>query len=150
MAGDRLVERRVVDPARQVDHLCAGLERGDRDVGEVGLDRHQQAVGDERVEHRQQRGELAVDVDEVGVGAGRLGADVDHHGALDRHPPGAVQRGGDVVGDALAVRRVARQVDHAELVGPVVEGPARQLEGADGMVDRVSGGLPRGGAGRRG
>ncbi len=145
MTGDRFVERRVVDAPGEVDHAGAGFERRHRHVGEVRLDRGEDAIVDQRPDHRQQRGELRVGVEDLGVGTGRLGSDVDHRRALDRHSACPVERRVDVVGDAFAIRRLERQVDHAELIRAIIEDPpvVGELDGAHRMFECGSVLLPQ-------
>lgn len=146
MTSDRFVERWIVDAPGQVDDIGAGLERGDRDLGVVRLRRDQDPLGGHCPDDRQEGGQLAIDADLLGVLAGGLCAHIDHRSPFDGHPAGAIESGLGVVGDALAVGGLAREVDHAELIGPVIEhaADARELEATDRMGEGIAVFVPQG------
>ncbi len=112
MLGDRGEHLVLVLAAGQVDHPGAGVEHRPDHRRPVGLDRHDRVPG-QLLDDRQQLLELLVGADPVGGVAAGLGAEVDDPRALlDLHPALADGRLGRP-GDALAVGRVAGEVDDA-------------------------------------
>jgi hypothetical protein len=100
----------LVLAAGHVEHPGAGPEAGLDDLGVVGLDGHDRLVG-ERLHHRHQQPGLLGRRHPLRQGVGGLGPDVEDRGALGdldpTHPQGRLGRDRH----ALAVGRVAGQVD---------------------------------------
>ena len=83
------------------------------DLGPAGVDAHQQAVGDERRDHRPDAIDLRVAGDRLGARAGRLTADVDDQRTLRREPAAVGDGAGRVEVAPAVAERVGRDVHDA-------------------------------------
>ena len=82
--GDHVEDARVLEAARDVvDDPHAGGDRALRDLGAVGVDAHDGAVGCERLDHGEHASQLLFSAPTGWApGSGRLSADVEHGRAL--------------------------------------------------------------------
>ena len=111
--GGQLEHGVVVRRPGEVEDSRSGLEHGPHRRDGVALDRDEDPVVGQGLDHGHELVDLVLGSDPVRCPVGGLRADVDDVGSLRGLHLALANRGGDRGSDALAVRRVARQVHHA-------------------------------------
>ena len=136
---DLVEDFRCVDGAGEIKNAGAGAQglRGDIDV--IGLDRNTKAGLGEFVNDGDELFLLCGRIDPRGLHQGRLRPEVDDGRALFLQDAGTAHRGLGREGDALAVPRVGREIDHAHHIGTFARLEPVRPEGEIGHRER---GLP--------
>lgn len=115
-------------PADVVHEDRARLDRPPGDSGAHGVDGHQDALGDQSPDDRDDPAQLLALVDAGRAGTGRFAADVDQVGAVGHQAQAALDGGGRVESAAAVGERVRGHVDDshdraAVPVGQSLDGP---------------------------